>query len=64
MRCDILGEDKRRICDVPVKQVDIITLWVRWIIVKWQVPGKHGIKNDPTTPDVNFATSVDAIAND
>jgi hypothetical protein len=43
MRSDVFGEGQRRGDDVLVKEVDIVTVRVGWIIVEWQIACEHGV---------------------
>jgi hypothetical protein len=43
MRCDIFGEGEWCRNNVLVQEVDIVTLWVRRIVVERQITCQHGV---------------------
>jgi hypothetical protein len=43
MRCNIFGEGERGRDDVFVEQVDVVALWIGWVVIEGEVAGEHGI---------------------
>lgn len=54
VRRNIFGEGQRRGNNVFVQQVDVITLWVRRIVVKRQIASKHGILEFALSQPISF----------
>ena len=76
----VFGESERCRNDVLVQEIDVVALWVCWIIVEGQVASQHGVlsmvrlwkqgpvqktyQDNTTTPDIDFAASVERVADD
>ena len=61
---NVVREGKGCVDDVLVKQVDVVSVWVRWVIVERKVTCQHGVKNDTATPDIDCTPHVKTFADD
>lgn len=61
---DPFGEDQRRVEDVFVEEVDVVSLGIRRIVIVRKVPSEHRVEDDTARPDVNGGTNVTTILND
>lgn len=61
---DVGGELEGGVEDVLVEEVDVVSVWVGWIVVEGEVARKHGVENHTATPDVDGRSDVGSIGDD
>ena len=41
--CNVLGEGQSGRSDILIQEVNVVTFWIRWVVVEGEVTGEHGV---------------------